>query len=89
MHAAQSGIHLILRKHESKIHVFASSKQIIGKNKLHRLASLALQATVSVAVDDASNLQDISDVAVKMGATIHVVVEVNSGQDRLYTGVYL
>ena len=44
---------------------------------------------MSVAVDDASNLQDISDVAVEMGATVHVVVEVNSGQDRLYTGVYL
>lgn len=56
--------------------------QLVGKTKLRRLASLARQAAVSITVDDAANLQDISDVATEMGVTIHIAIEVNVGQDR-------
>lgn len=58
------------------------SNQVIGKNKLRRLASIAKQATVSFAADDAANLQDASDIAIEMGAILHVAVEINMGQFR-------
>ncbi|KAK7108206.1 hypothetical protein V1264_015985 [Littorina saxatilis] len=58
------------------------TNELVGKTKLRRLASLARQAAVSITVDDAANLQDISDVATEMGVTIHIAIEVNVGQDR-------
>ncbi|XP_076466991.1 3-hydroxy-D-aspartate aldolase-like [Babylonia areolata] len=58
------------------------SNQVIGESKLHRVASLAKQSTISLCVDDASNLQDISDVAQKMGVSLQVVVEMDIGGKR-------
>jgi 3-hydroxy-D-aspartate aldolase len=51
-------------------------------SKLYRLASLAKQAEISVCVDDAQNVRQISQAAVIFGATVNIIVEVNVGQDR-------
>ncbi|EDO33551.1 predicted protein [Nematostella vectensis] len=58
------------------------SNEVIGESKLLRLASLAKQAKVSVCVDDAQNVEEMSKVASIMGATIDVIIEVNVGQER-------
>jgi D-serine deaminase-like pyridoxal phosphate-dependent protein len=58
------------------------ANQVVTETKLARLASLARQARLTVAIDDAANLAQMSEVAGKYGATIGVLVEVNIGMDR-------
>lgn len=58
------------------------SNQLIGKQKLNRFAALAKEAKVAICVDDASNIREISQVAVEKGINIECVVEVNVGQNR-------
>ena len=53
--------------------------QIIGKQKLRRLAALAKKATISLCVDDTSNVRDVSEVATEAGVIIQCVVEVCVG----------
>ncbi|MCR4401572.1 MAG: DSD1 family PLP-dependent enzyme [Firmicutes bacterium] len=61
------------------------ANQIVGKEKIARLASLARHASVIVAADNASNLQDLSDAALAFGSEIGVVVEVDVGMGRCGT----
>jgi len=58
------------------------ANQIIGCRKLRRLADLAQRAQVSVCVDDAGNLEELSGAAVAVGVNIGVLVEVDIGMGR-------
>lgn len=56
--------------------------KLIGKKKLRRFAALAKLATTAICVDSIENVNEVSEVAMEMGAIIGVLVEVNVGQDR-------
>ncbi|MHA1528245.1 MAG: alanine racemase, partial [Alphaproteobacteria bacterium] len=58
------------------------SNQVVGAGKLARLAALARRAAVAVCVDDAANARDISAAAVRFGAEIGVLVEIDVGAGR-------
>ena len=58
------------------------SNQVVGAVKLARLAALARRATVAVCVDDAGNARDISAAAMRLGAEIGVLVEIDVGAGR-------
>ena len=58
------------------------ANQIVGKQKIARLAALARHAEIMVAVDDAANLTDLCDAAQAAGSTLGVLVEVNIGMNR-------
>lgn len=58
------------------------SNEVVGPAKLALLAQLARVARVSVCVDDAGNLADISAAMVAAQAQVEVLVEVNVGQGR-------
>lgn len=58
------------------------ANQIVGPIKLRRLAELAKRAAVRVCVDDADNVDAMSQAARAAGATIGVLVEVNIGMNR-------
>lgn len=55
---------------------------VAGEEKLAALASLAREAEVMVAVDDADNAASIADAATRTGSTIGVMIEVDTGMDR-------
>ena len=56
--------------------------QIVDVAKIQRLAALARQARVAVAVDHRDNVKTLSEVALRFGAELSVLVEVNVGMDR-------
>ncbi|MCY4403836.1 MAG: DSD1 family PLP-dependent enzyme [Candidatus Poribacteria bacterium] len=58
------------------------ANQIVGKHKIARLINLAKRSEIIVAVDDAENVQDISEAAVKDGVDVRILVEVNIGMNR-------
>jgi D-serine deaminase-like pyridoxal phosphate-dependent protein len=58
------------------------SNQVAGVRKLERLAALARRARVGVCVDDAGNARDVSAAAVRFGAEIGVLVEIDVGAGR-------
>jgi D-serine deaminase-like pyridoxal phosphate-dependent protein len=58
------------------------ANQIVGPIKLRRVADLARRARVSVCVDDAQNVADLSRVARETGVTLGVFVEVDLGMSR-------
>jgi D-serine deaminase-like pyridoxal phosphate-dependent protein len=58
------------------------ANQIVGPLKIARLVRLAERCAVSVAVDDAANVRDLSDAAAAAGATLRVYVEVDVGMGR-------
>jgi D-serine deaminase-like pyridoxal phosphate-dependent protein len=58
------------------------ANQIVGAIKLRRLAELARRARVSVCVDDAQNVDDLSRTASAAGVTFGVLVEVDVGMSR-------
>lgn len=58
------------------------SNQLIGKDKLRRLAALAKLATVALCVDSMENISDVSCIAKETGVTIGLLIEVNVGGDR-------
>jgi D-serine deaminase-like pyridoxal phosphate-dependent protein len=58
------------------------ANQIIGARKLRRLADLARRAQVSVCVDHAGNIDEMSRFAGAAGVTIGVLVEVDIGMGR-------
>jgi len=61
------------------------ANQIIGIEKITRLAALARHADMIVAVDAASNLYDLSKAAQAFGSEIGVVVDVDVGMGRCGT----
>ena len=58
------------------------ANQIVGSKKLARLAELAGRAKVSVCVDDAENVSQLSQAAQSAGTNIGVLVEVDIGMSR-------
>ena len=56
--------------------------QIVPRDKIARLCALAERANITVAVDDPRNVEDISEVAQTHGATIGVVIEVDTSMHR-------
>ena len=54
------------------------TNQIVTKDKIARLCALARQAEILVACDDPRNARDLSDAAVAAGATLGVVIEVET-----------
>jgi D-serine deaminase-like pyridoxal phosphate-dependent protein len=58
------------------------ANQIVGPLKIARLTALAQRCAVTVAVDDADNVRQLSDAAAAAGVTLRVYVEVNVGMDR-------
>lgn len=64
------------------IHDIHISNEVVGPSKLALLGQLARIAKMSVCVDNAKNLADISQAMVHAGAEIDVLVEVDVGQGR-------
>ncbi len=58
------------------------ANEIIGPIKLARLAQLARRAKVRVCVDDADNIAAMGRAAREAGATIEVLIEVDTGMSR-------
>lgn len=58
------------------------ANQIVGKPKLNRLASLAKQAKITVAVDNEYNIDQLSDSASTYNANIGILVEIDVGMGR-------
>jgi D-serine deaminase-like pyridoxal phosphate-dependent protein len=58
------------------------ANQIVGPIKLRRLVELARRAQIRVCVDDAANVAALSEAASSAGATIGVLVEVDTGMSR-------
>ncbi len=58
------------------------ANQIIGPNKLARLARLAKRAKVRLCVDDASNVRQMGEAARAEKVTLEVLVEVDIGMNR-------
>ena len=58
------------------------ANEIVGPLKIARLVGLAKRCTITVAVDDVSNVRRLSEAAVAAGVTLRCYVEVNIGMDR-------
>jgi len=58
------------------------ANQVVGAQKITRLVNLRRQSDVMVAVDNLSNVAEISAAALDAGVRVRVLVEVNSGMDR-------
>ena len=55
---------------------------VAGAAKIARLADLARERRVLVAVDDLENARDLSRATVKAGATLRVLIEIDTGMQR-------
>ena len=58
------------------------ANEIVGPTKVARLMALARHARLTIAVDDPTNLAELSAAAQAFDATVGVLVEVNVGMDR-------
>ena len=58
------------------------SNEIIGAQKLERLAALAKLAKIGVCVDDAQNVRDLAAVAARVNVKLDVYVEIDVGTFR-------
>ena len=64
------------------IYDFLVVNEVVTAPKIARLCALARHASVTVAADDAGNVQMLSDAAKSSGVSLGVVVDINSGQER-------
>jgi D-serine deaminase-like pyridoxal phosphate-dependent protein len=58
------------------------ANQVVGRDKIRALAALAGRAAVTVAVDDAANIADLSAAATAAGADLGVLVDLDVGMGR-------
>ncbi len=58
------------------------SNEVVGRQKLHRLAALAQRATVGVCVDDLSNVAGLNEAASECQVSVDVLIEVDVGGAR-------
>lgn len=58
------------------------ANQIVGRDKISRLAALAKRVDIKVAIDDVRNLRELSEVAQEQGVTLGVVIEVDTSMHR-------
>ncbi len=56
--------------------------QIVGPNKIGRLAGLSAWADVTVAADNEDNVREMSAAAVESGITIKIIIELDVGMGR-------
>lgn len=67
---------------EAQVPSILIANEVVDARKITRLADLAHQVQMIVAVDRPENLRQISAAAKFMGSTVHVLVEVNVGLNR-------
>ena len=60
--------------------------QVVTPPKIARLCALARRASVTVAVDNAANVEVLSQAALANGVTLSVVLDINTGQERSGVG---
>ena len=58
------------------------ANEIVGPIKIRRVADLARRVNLSICVDDAENVTEMSEAAVAAGSTVGVLVEVDIGMHR-------
>jgi D-serine deaminase-like pyridoxal phosphate-dependent protein len=58
------------------------TNEIVGSQKLARLAALARSAKIGVLVDDAGNIVELAKAVAKAGSAIEVLVEIDVGAHR-------
>ncbi|MQF83110.1 DSD1 family PLP-dependent enzyme [SAR202 cluster bacterium AD-802-E10_MRT_200m] len=58
------------------------TNQIVTQDKIGRLCKLAKKADIMVAADDPRNIKDISEAAVTHGASIGIIIEVDTSMGR-------
>jgi D-threonine aldolase len=58
------------------------ANEVVGKQKLARLAELARQARISVCVDDLGNVTQLAHAVREAGVKLDVLVEINVGANR-------
>ena len=58
------------------------ANQVVEPAKIYRLALLAGMCRLTVCIDDVENAKALSDAAVKVGSTIHCLVEYDIGMGR-------
>lgn len=58
------------------------ANQVVGHDKIARLCALAKRANMKVAIDNARNLQDLSELALQHGVTLGVIIEVDTSMHR-------
>ena len=56
--------------------------QVIGKQKIARLVALARSSRIIVAVENSSNVSELSEIATIAGAELGVIIEINVGMNR-------
>jgi D-serine deaminase-like pyridoxal phosphate-dependent protein len=75
-----------LHEAESLVHAGLTdvmiANQVVGQNKLTRLAELAGRGSIRVCVDDVSQINNLSAAAKQAGTTIGVLIEVDIGMRR-------
>ena len=58
------------------------TSEVVGPDKLRRLAALAKHANIKVCIDNLQNVKDLSEAAVKMSSEIGVLIEVDTSMSR-------
>ena len=58
------------------------TSEVVGPDKLRRLAALAKHANIKVCIDNLQNVKDLSEAAVKMSSEIGVLIEVDTSMGR-------
>lgn len=58
------------------------TSEVATRDKMARISALSKRADVKVAIDDPRNLAELSEVAQEHGATVGVVIEVNTSMGR-------
>lgn len=61
--------------------IFIAS-QVVTRGKIQRLCALATRCVITVAVDNPQNINNLSEAASRVGATVNVVVDVNTRLNR-------
>jgi D-serine deaminase-like pyridoxal phosphate-dependent protein len=64
------------------IHDILIANQVVDTNKIYRMAALARQAKITVCVDNADNVKELSEAAQACGTTLYVLIEVDVGMKR-------
>jgi 3-hydroxy-D-aspartate aldolase len=64
------------------IHDVVIVNEVVGTSKLDRLARLACEARIGVAVDDGQNVDDLEAAARRAGTSLDVLVEIEVGLER-------
>ena len=67
---------------EGGIHDILVTSEIATRDKMARISGLAKRADMKIAIEDPGNLRELSEVAEQHGATVGVVIEVDTSMHR-------